>query len=134
MSRALSYFSELRVNFKPNFFAFLAMRITGVALALYLFLHIWSIGQIQRGEIAFDAKMMTYDNPVGWALEYLLLLAVLYHMMNGLRLIAADFFGLTDRQSGMLSLAAALTAILGAGSVLVFFPVALDILKGLIPS
>lgn len=125
--RLMTYAVMLRRTFTLNYLAFLLMRLTGIALAIYLFLHIWSILQVQKGEAAFDAKMASYNTPVGWMLEYLLLLAVAYHLFNGVRIIAADFFHLTKRQAEMLwAVGASVVAIAGA-CLFVFFP-GLDLL------
>lgn len=118
--RFLVYFEMLKRTFTFNYLAFLLMRITGIALAVYLFLHIWSIGQVLRGTEAFEAKMASYNTPLGWLMEYSLLLAVLYHIMNGLRVIVADFFGLTEKQSGMLWGAGFVVVAVGAACFSVF--------------
>lgn len=120
--RIFTYLEMLRTTFTPNYFAFLLMRITGLSLVLYLILHLWSIGQIQQGSAQFDATMGAYNKMPFWLFEYLLLLAVLYHMLNGIRVIVADFFHLTERQAGMLWLVVAFSALAGAFSIPVFFP------------
>lgn len=112
----------LKRTFTFNYLAFLLMRITGIALAAYLFLHIYSIAKIQNGADAFNDKMESFNTPGGWVLEYLLLLAVLYHMFNGIRITAADFFGLTKRQSEMLWIAGVCIISIGAVCVFRFFP------------
>lgn len=122
MDRIFTYAGMLRTTFTLNFFAFLLMRLTGIALAVFLFLHIWTVGQVQRGVQEFNTAMSAYNKPIGWAMEYALLLAVLYHMMNGLRLIAADFLNLTERQSEMLWLSGMCVIGLGAYAFFVFFP------------
>lgn len=108
------------------------MRMTGIGLALYLFLHIWSVGQVQRGGETFNATMRGYNSPLWWACEYLLLLAVLYHMFNGLRLIAADFLNLTEAQSKMLWLVVLLVAHIGGACIFVFFPGVIDVVRGIL--
>ncbi len=122
MERLFAYAGMLRATFTLNFVAFLLMRVTGVALAVFLFLHIWTVGQVQRGVQEFNGAMAAYNTPVGWAMEYGLLLAVLYHMMNGLRLMAADFLSLTERQSELLWLSGMFVIGLGAYAFLIFFP------------
>jgi succinate dehydrogenase/fumarate reductase cytochrome b subunit len=67
--------------------------------------------------------MSAYNNLFGWVLEYLLLLAVIYHMFNGLRLIAADFFNLTEKQKGLLWIAIVIIALIASASLFVFFPI-----------
>ena len=122
MDRVFSYVGMLKATFTLNFFAFLLMRVTGIALAVFLFLHIWTVGQVRSGVQEFNGAMAAYNAPIGWAMEYLLLLAVLYHMMNGLRLMAADFLSLTGRQSELLWLAGMFVIGMGAYAFFVFFP------------
>ena len=122
LSRYL-YLKEINLNRSINLFSFLFMRITGIALSVFLFLHIWTIGQIQKGNDSFNQAMNAYNNPFGWTLEYILLLAVLYHMLNGLRLIIADFFNLTERQKGLLWIAIVIMALIASVSLFVFFPI-----------
>lgn len=117
------YVKEITLNKSINLFSFLLMRLTGIALSVFLFLHIWTIGQIQKGNDNFDQAMNAYNNPLGWTLEYLLLLAVLYHMFNGLRLIVADFFNLTERQKGLLWIVVVVVALIASASLFVFFPI-----------
>jgi len=117
------YLNEMSLNRSINLFSFLLMRLTGIALSVFLFLHIWTIGQIQKGNDSFNQAMSAYNNLFGWVLEYLLLLAVIYHMFNGLRLIAADFFNLTERQKGLLWIAIVIIALIASASLFVFFPI-----------
>ena len=117
------YLSEMSLNRSINLFSFLLMRLTGIALSVFLFLHIWTIGQIQKGNDSFNQAMNAYNNLFGWVLEYFLLLAVIYHMFNGLRLIVADFFNLTERQKGLLWIAIVIIALIASASLFVFFPI-----------
>ncbi len=117
------YIKELTLNKSINLFSFLIMRITGIGLSVFLFLHIWTIGQIQKGNDAFNSAMGAYNNPFGWTLEYLLLLAVLYHMFNGIRLIVADFFNMTESQKGLLWIVVVVFALIASASLFVFFPI-----------
>lgn len=117
------YLKEINLNRSINLFSFLLMRLTGIALSIFLFLHIWTIGQVQRGNDSFNSAMSAYNNLFGWILEYLLLLAVLYHMFNGLRLIIADFYNLTERQKGLLWIVIVIVALIASASIFVFFPI-----------
>lgn len=72
--------------------AFLLHRITGVAIALYLLLHVVDISLVMFGpDGPFDAFLAFYHN---WPFRIGLLLiiaAVVYHALNGLRIILMDF-------------------------------------------
>ena len=71
--------------------AHLFQRVSGVALALYLFMHIWVIHNVAAGRQAYDGLMEMLHRPVFRVGEALVLAAVLYHSINGLRLVLMDF-------------------------------------------
>ena len=84
-----------------GFISFLFRRISGMALALYLFMHIWVIGSVNAGPDAFDARMATVNAPVFKLLEVLLLAAVIYHGFDGIRILIVDFFHITEYRKSM---------------------------------
>ncbi|HEY3356125.1 MAG TPA: hypothetical protein VGQ83_22925 [Polyangia bacterium] len=103
--------SDLRLNFFPSSVSYYVMRLTGVALVVYLFAHIYSLhgivetartGNPHDGITTWNRMVGAYDSRLGHVVEYLLLLAVVYHMFNGLRLIVIDWLELTQRQAKML--------------------------------
>jgi succinate dehydrogenase / fumarate reductase cytochrome b subunit len=111
----LDYVGETFKNWHGGMLSFVAQRITGLVLVLYLFLHLWSLSSILAGGGSFKDAMMAYETPLFRVGEWLLLVAVLFHMLNGLRIIVADWFGLTRLQRGMFWVAAVATvAICGA--------------------
>jgi succinate dehydrogenase / fumarate reductase, cytochrome b subunit len=70
--------------------AWLLHRISGLALSFYLLVHIWDLHAAQRGAAAFDEAMATFRTPFWKVMDLLLLLAVLYHTLNGIRLLLFD--------------------------------------------
>ncbi len=68
-------------------------RITGLGLTVYLGLHIWSISKIYGGPAHFEQAMDLFRQPLFKLLEIALFGAVVYHSVNGLRLLWVDFFG-----------------------------------------
>lgn len=81
----------MRYRVKVGFAAWLLMRISGVALTLYLVLHIWVLSQLARGPEAYDALVRQLEGPVINALELMLAAALVFHAANGLRIILVDF-------------------------------------------
>ncbi len=77
--------------------AWMLHRITGLGLVFYITLHIWVVSSLQLGQGAFDATMGFVQAPLFRFLEVGLLFCVIYHALNGLRLIAIDFFGATEK-------------------------------------
>lgn len=67
---------------------FVLHRLTGVALTVYVFVHLVTLGSVLRGRTDFDRVMAILDGPSVRILEVLLVAAVLFHTMNGLRLVA----------------------------------------------
>jgi succinate dehydrogenase cytochrome b subunit len=67
-------------------------RITGVAVVLFLFVHIVDTALVGWGPEAYDKVVQAYHNPIVHLLELGLVLAVLYHSLNGLKITMIDFF------------------------------------------
>jgi succinate dehydrogenase / fumarate reductase, cytochrome b subunit len=70
--------------------AWLLHRVSGLALSAYLLLHIYDLRAAQRGAQAFDEALAVFQTPFWKVMDLLLLAAVLYHGLNGLRLLAFD--------------------------------------------
>ncbi|CAN5851597.1 succinate dehydrogenase, cytochrome b556 subunit [soil metagenome] len=72
--------------------AFLLHRVSGVAIALFLLLHVLDISLVMFGpDGPFDAFLAFYHN---WPFRIGLLMViagVVYHALNGLRIILMDF-------------------------------------------
>ncbi len=77
--------------------AWVLHRITGLALVFYVTLHIWVVSTLQLGPRTFEETMAFVSAPVFRFLEVGLLFCVIYHSLNGIRLIAIDFFGATEK-------------------------------------
>jgi succinate dehydrogenase / fumarate reductase cytochrome b subunit len=65
-------------------------RLSGLALVVYLMMHIWVIHHVQNGAESFDGMMKFMHNPLFRLGEAALLAAVLYHAINGIRLVAIN--------------------------------------------
>lgn len=70
--------------------AWLLHRVSGLALSGYLLLHLYDLRAAQYGARAFDEVMATFQSPFWKVLDLLLLLAVLFHGLNGIRLLLFD--------------------------------------------
>jgi succinate dehydrogenase / fumarate reductase cytochrome b subunit len=67
-------------------------RITGVAVFFFLLAHIVDTALVGFGPDLYDRVIAVYHNPVVRLMEMALALLVLFHALNGLRIIAIDFF------------------------------------------
>jgi succinate dehydrogenase / fumarate reductase cytochrome b subunit len=81
--------------------AWLLHRVTGVALAIYLLPHFLSIHAARSGSQALDAELRGFATPLFAVAEWLLIGAVAFHALNGLRIIAVDLFDLAPRQKAL---------------------------------
>ena len=110
-----------------GFLSFFLRRITGIALVLYLFAHIWVIGSAVSGEQVFNERLNIMQQPAFKIGEIALLAAVFYHGFDGLRLMMVNWFKITDRRKSMLLAALVLTIMMViAGGI----PILLEVFKG----
>ena len=72
--------------------SWLAHRVTGVAIILFLFAHVVDTAAVGWGPEAYNRITAAYDNPIVRLLEFGLVVAVLYHSLNGLKITLIDFF------------------------------------------
>lgn len=70
--------------------AWILHRITGLALTAYLLLHLYDLRAIQTSVASFDEALAVFRTPFWKLMDLLLLAAVAYHMLNGIRLLAFD--------------------------------------------
>lgn len=73
--------------------AFLLHRLSGLAILFYLLLHVFSIGSFIFGNRFYMAIHTTYDLPVFRIGLIFVTAGVVYHALNGLRIIVMDFSG-----------------------------------------
>lgn len=78
--------------------AWILFRVSGLVLLGYLFVHIWVISQGRvNGPRSLNDLFRTFHEPFYVFLDLLLVAAVLYHALNGVRVVLMDF-GLGIRQ------------------------------------
>lgn len=104
-----------------GFISFALRRFTGLALVIYLFIHIWVIGSAVGGPEAFDARLAAVQSPIFIFLEILLLAAVIYHTLDGIRLLVVHYVGVTSYRKSLFYAALATSVILFiAGGIPIF--------------
>ncbi|MBN7794862.1 succinate dehydrogenase, cytochrome b556 subunit [Microbacterium esteraromaticum] len=67
-------------------------RITGVAIFFFLLVHVLDTALIRVSPEAYDAVIGTYKNPIMAFGEVVLVAGIVFHAMNGLRIILVDFW------------------------------------------
>jgi len=72
--------------------AWILFRVSGLILVAYLFVHVWVISQGRAGgPESLDSLFEFFDHPVLVFLDFMLVAAVLFHALNGVRIILMDF-------------------------------------------
>ncbi|MBA2436874.1 MAG: succinate dehydrogenase, cytochrome b556 subunit [Acidimicrobiia bacterium] len=94
--------------------AFVGHRVSGVLVFLFLLLHIVDVSLINISTEVYDEVHQLYGNVVLRLFEVGLLFALLFHSLNGLRIVALDFFpGAVRQERRLLSAVVFLTVAVG---------------------
>ena len=72
--------------------SWVAHRITGVLAFFFLFAHVLDTALVRVSPESYDVVIDTYKSPFVNLMEVGLVGAVLYHALDGLRIIAVDFW------------------------------------------
>ncbi len=70
--------------------AWIIHRLTGIGLITYIIIHIYTLSSLQKGKEAFDTEMRLFTSPFFLFLEWALGAFVLYHALNGIRIVLID--------------------------------------------
>ncbi|URM92646.1 succinate dehydrogenase, cytochrome b556 subunit [Streptomyces sp. MRC013] len=98
--------------------SWVAHRVTGVLIFFFLFVHVLDTSLVRVSPEAYDEVVATYKTPIVALLEYGLVAAILFHALNGLRVIAVDFWAKGPRyQKHMLWTVVSLWIVLMAGAL-----------------
>ncbi len=65
-------------------------RITGISIFFFLLVHVLDTSLIRVSPEAYDAVLGTYKNPIMGLGETVLVAAIVFHALNGLRIILID--------------------------------------------
>ena len=84
--------SVLRYRGGAGQWAWAIHRAAGLGVLAFLLLHIFDIFLASFGPTLFNDLLFLYKGPAARMLEIVLLFGLLYHALNGLRIILADFF------------------------------------------
>jgi succinate dehydrogenase / fumarate reductase cytochrome b subunit len=77
---------------KEGQIAYILHRLSGVAVILFLFVHLVENFFLLMGRDAYNAAIGIYDHWYFRLGEFALIAAVVYHSLNGLRIVVVDFW------------------------------------------
>lgn len=77
---------------KVGMWSWVLHRITGVAIFFFLLVHVLDTALVRLSPEAYNAVINTYKTPLIGVAELGLVAAILYHSMNGVRIVLIDFW------------------------------------------
>ena len=83
-------------------------RVSGIALAAFLPVHFWALGQGFEGEMRLDAFLAWTEQPLVKFAEWGIVVLLAAHLGGGLRVLAIEFFDWHEWQKSLAALAGAL--------------------------
>jgi fumarate reductase subunit D len=82
---------------QPGFLAALLHRLAGIALAIFLPLHFWTLSSALNGADFLDKFLKVTNTPLVKFAEAGIVVALALHMALGLRVLAIEFLPLRER-------------------------------------
>lgn len=76
----------------PGMWSWVLHRITGATVFFFLFVHVLDTALVRVSPQAYNAVVETYKTPIVGLMEIGLVAAVLFHALNGIRVILVDFW------------------------------------------
>jgi succinate dehydrogenase / fumarate reductase cytochrome b subunit len=119
LRRVVHWFDVRRRH--PGAWAFALNRLTGIVLALYLFLHLAVLSLLGRGPQAWDDFLALVHSPIALALEATLVAMLLVHALNGLRVVLVGLAVGAKIQKALFGALMAVAAAAAAVSTILIF-------------
>src|ERR1700742_2364232 len=76
----------------PGMWSWVLHRITGATVFFFLFIHVLDTALVRVSPQTYNEVISTYKTPIVGLMELGLVAAVLYHALNGIRVILIDFW------------------------------------------
>ncbi len=113
--------NDQRARSHPAYWAFVMHRWSGLALALFLPLHFWALGQALQGAGALQDFLRLTDRGVFKLAEWGLVVLLALHMMGGVRLLLIEFGSASGLRKNWIAGAMGFAAIAGLAFALSLF-------------
>jgi succinate dehydrogenase subunit D len=113
--------SDSRTHRHPAWWAFALHRWSGLALAVFLPLHFWALGQALDGAAALDRFLRLADRPLFKFAEWGLVVLLALHMAGGVRLLLIEFAPWSGLRKDWIAGGAGVAALVGLVFALALF-------------
>lgn len=81
---------DIRLNRNTGMWSWVLQRLTGVLLTLYLLPHLFVIHSSTKGHEVFDGLTSKIQAPIWHLFDIALIAVIIFHLMNGVRIIAVE--------------------------------------------
>lgn len=108
-------------NMKTGMWAWVGHRLTGIILVVYVFMHLSFLSTASVDEKGFASLMETTAQPAFVLMDFLLVCAVIYHAMNGFRVVLFDMGIGIRKQKLVFWIMMAISAVIVAVAFFVLF-------------
>ena len=88
-------------------------RLSGIALAVFLPVHFWALGNALQGEAKLESFLRWSEQPLVKASEWAIVLLLAAHLTGGVRILMIEFLPWRDWQKTLAALAAAAALAIG---------------------
>lgn len=87
----------------PGAWSWVLHRITGATIFFYVIVHVLDTALVRVSPQAFNQVIEIYKNPVVGLLELILVAAVVFHALNGVRIVVTDVWSSAARHQRLSS-------------------------------
>ncbi|WP_084655303.1 succinate dehydrogenase, cytochrome b556 subunit [Nocardia altamirensis] len=102
----------------PGMWSWALHRITGVTIFFFLFVHVLDTALVRVSPDTYNRAIETYKTPIVALMEMGLVVCVLFHALNGVRVILVDFWAKGPKyQRTMLWVVLAIVFVLAAPAI-----------------
>jgi succinate dehydrogenase / fumarate reductase, cytochrome b subunit len=86
----------------PGMWSWVLHRISGATIFFFLFVHVLDAAMLRVSPQTYNAVVGDYKTPIVGLMEFGLVAAVLFHAMNGIRVILIDFWSQGPRYQRLM--------------------------------
>lgn len=110
MNNSYKRTNDYRARNHPAYWAFMVNRVAGLALALFLPVHFWALGQAIGGEAQLEGFLRFTDRPLFKFAEWGLVLLLAAHTAGGVRLMLIEFGAWSGLRKNLIAASAGFAA------------------------
>ncbi|MBW0013569.1 MAG: succinate dehydrogenase, cytochrome b556 subunit [Mycobacterium sp.] len=86
----------------PGMWSWVLHRISGATVFFFLFVHVLDAAMLRVSPQTYNGVIHDYQTPIVGLMEYGLIAAVLFHGLNGIRVILIDFWSQGPRYQRLM--------------------------------